>query len=395
MQQFSLFFFWVNNYDLYKAENINMKYYVIAGEASGDLHASNLMRALKTIDKEAIFKGWGGDLMRKQGLHLVKHYKETAYMGFVEVIKNIRTILKNIQYCKKDILNFNPDVVILVDYPGFNLRIAKFTHTHKIKTFYYISPQIWAWKQSRIRQIKRDIDRMFVILPFEKQFYEKFNMVVDFVGHPLLDAFEQKNFISRIDFLEKNNLADKPIIALLPGSRKMELEKILPPMVKTSSHFPNYQFVIAGVNSLSHDDYRKHAPLNNIPIVWEQTYDLLSHSEAALVKSGTSTLETALIGTPEIVCYKGNYLSYLIAKRLIKVPYISLVNLIAEKKVVNELIQNDLTPKNINQELKKILFNASYRDEMLENLNKIKELLKGRGASNRAAQLMYSYLIKD
>ncbi len=371
-----------------------MKYYLIAGEASGDLHASNLMRELKSVDASVSFRFWGGDLMKEQGGELVKHYSELAFMGFTEVIFNLRTILKNIEFCKKDILNYKPDVLILVDYPGFNLRIAEFAKKNGIKVFYYISPQVWAWKQSRVHHIKKYVDRMFVILPFEKEFYKKFNYNVDFVGHPLLDALEQRQKAkdSFQDFVKKNNLDERPIVAILPGSRKQEIEKMLPVMAKMSSHFPKYQFVVAGVSTQEKEFYTALAGKSEVKYLFGKTYDLLEQSAAALVTSGTATLETALIGTPEVVCYKGGAISFQIAKMLVKVDYISLVNLIMEKEVVKELIQNDFNEAAVKTELDKLLNQPTYRDTMMASLNELRNKLGGAGASQKTATLMVSAL---
>ena len=371
-----------------------MKYYLIAGEASGDLHASNLMRELKILDPASSFRFWGGDMMQGVGGELVKHYKELAFMGFTEVIINLRTILKNIEFCKKDILSYKPDVLILVDYPGFNLRIAEFAKKHNIKVFYYISPQVWAWKQSRVQHIKKYVDRMFVILPFEKEFYKKFDYKVDFVGHPLLDALEQrkKTKDSFSDFVKKNDLNEKPIVAILPGSRKQEIEKMLPVMAKMSSYFPACQFVVAGVSTQQTEFYKDLVGKNDIKCLFGKTYDLLEQSTAALVTSGTATLETALFGIPEVVCYKGGNISFRIAKMLVKVDYISLVNLIMGKEVVKELIQQEFKESSLRIELDKLLNDLNYSKIMTENLNELRSKLGGIGASKKTAQLIVSSL---
>jgi lipid-A-disaccharide synthase len=363
-----------------------VKYYIIAGEASGDLHSSNLMKELKKRDADASFRCWGGDLMREQGADLVKHYRDLAFMGFTEVIMNLKTILGNIDFCKKDILEHRPDVLILVDYPGFNLRIAEFAKQQNIKVFYYISPQVWAWKQSRVHKIKRIVDRMFVILPFEKEFYKKFDYNVDFVGHPLLDAVKDDTLLSSNDIK-----SEKPVIALLPGSRKQEISVMLPLMLTMVKFFPEYQFVIAGAPSQNKEYYEEFIKDADIKIVYNQTYPLLKKAEAALVTSGTATLETALFGVPEVVCYKGGKISYLIAKQLIKVKYISLVNLIMDKEIVKELIQNELNEKNLKTELDKLLKPES-RKRMLEDYMVLKEKLGGSGASGKTAELMINYL---
>lgn len=365
-----------------------MKYYIIAGEASGDLHGSNLIKALKQQDSEAQIRCWGGDLMLNAGGDLAKHYKEMAFMGFLEVIKNIPTIFKNISFCKEDIEGFNPDLIIFIDFSGFNLRIAKWAKQNGFKTNYYISPQIWASREGRIEKIKRDIDNMYVILPFEKNFYEKkHNYPVHFVGHPLIDAIENTEIIDEVTFRKENNLhPDKPIIALLPGSRKQEVQKMLTVMLSVSGNFPAFQFVIAGAPSLSDDFYRPFLT-QEVGYVSNQTYSLLKNSHAALVTSGTATLETALFQIPQVVCYKGNWISYQIAKRIITLKYISLVNLIMDKEVVKELIQNELTTKNLKQELSKIV-EGKERDRILSDYISLKEKLGGNGASQLAAQLI-------
>jgi lipid-A-disaccharide synthase len=370
-----------------------MRYYIIAGEASGDLHASNLMRELKKLDHEAVFHCWGGDLMEKEGAQLIRHYRDLAFMGFLEVVLNLGAILNNIRFCKKDILAFHPDVIILVDYPGFNLRIARFARNNNIRVFYYISPQLWAWRPSRVKIIRETVNRMFVILPFEKEWYKKFRFDVDYVGHPLLDVInEDLQIPDKKVFLEKNHLTDNPVIALLPGSRKQEIQNILRIMVSVLPEFKQYRFVIAGASSLKEDSYRKICPDQNVKIIFNQTYDLLKHSDAAIVTSGTATLETALIGTPQVVCYKGYKLSYIIARNIVKVPYISLVNLIMQRESVKELIQDRLTGKNLTSELKKILEDPVNRSRIIQEYRELKEKLGGRGASARTARLMIQYL---
>ena len=362
-----------------------MKFYIISGEASGDLHSSNLMRELKKLDVNAAFRCWGGDLMKEQGGHLVKHYRELAFMGFTEVVLNLRTILKNIEFCKRDILENKPDVLILVDYPGFNLRIAEFAKEKGIKVVYYISPQIWAWKQSRVHKIKRVVDKMLVILPFEKEFYKRFNYEVEFVGHPLLDAI--KNTIPSKPVIEST----LPIIAILPGSRRQEIIQMLPLMLSVKDSFKNYQFVVAGAPSHNPAFYETLLKGSDVKIVYNQTYSLLSQSHAALVTSGTATLETALFGVPEVVCYKGGNISYQIAKRLVKVKYISLVNLIMDREVVKELIQDELNTNTIKTELNKILAGPT-RDQMLKEYADLKQKLGGAGASLKAAESIMRFL---
>lgn len=370
-----------------------MKYYLIAGEASGDLHASNLIKSIKQRDPDAEFRAWGGDRMQKEGATIVKHINELSFMGFAEVLLNLSTILNNIKFCKTDIIDYQPDAVIFIDYPGFNLRIANFVRKQNIKTIYYISPQVWAWHKSRVKKIKRDIDRMLVILPFEQDFYSEHNYDVEFVGHPLLDALEKINYIPEAEFRNKNNLGENnPVIALLPGSRKQEISKMLITMCKVSDIFPAYQFVIAGTTAYSEDFYKQFTERRNIPVVFDQTYNLLRNSYAALVTSGTATLETALIGIPQIVCYKANTISYQIARRLVDLEFISLVNLIMNREVVKEMIQNDFNITNLVKELKEITENDHYRAEILEKYKLLRKKLGGAGASARAAETIIEFL---
>ncbi|NIF03860.1 lipid-A-disaccharide synthase [Chryseobacterium sp. Tr-659] len=364
-----------------------MKYYIIAGEASGDLHGSNLMKALKQKDPHAEFRFWGGDLMKAQGGTLVKHYRDLAFMGFLEVVMNLRTILNNIKFCKEDIQKNKPDVLVLVDYPGFNLRIAKFAKELGIKVVYYISPQLWAWKEGRVEIIKKYVDEMMVILPFEEDFYRKHGVHSHFVGHPLLDAISDLQEISIEKFKSENGLNEKEIIALLPGSREQEVEKMLEIMLSVRPHFKNYQFVIAGAPSLPKEFYQKYVD-DNVHFVSNKTYDLLRYSKAALVTSGTATLETALLNIPEVVCYRGSKISYAIAKRLVKnINYISLVNLIMDREVVKELIQNDLNTKNLVDELNKVL-QGEKRQQVLNDYHLLREKLGGKGASGHAADVI-------
>ena len=369
-----------------------MKYYIIAGEASGDLHGSNLMKALYKEDSQADIRFWGGDLMQNIGGTLVKHYRELAFMGFIEVIFHLKTILNNIKICKKDILDFQPDVIVFIDYPGFNLRIAKWAKELGFKTHYYISPQIWAWKENRINEIKRDVDKMFVILPFEKDFYEdKHHFLVEFVGHPLIDAIHNYPTIDEDFFRKENHLNEKPIIAILPGSRKQEITKMLSVMLSVVKDFPDYQFVIAGAPSLEHSFYEQFISNENIKFISNKTYDLLQISTAALVTSGTATLETALFKVPEVVCYKGSWASYQIAKRIITLKYISLVNLIMDEEVVTELIQEDCNTKHIKKELKKIL-EPNSRGNLLKKYDILEQNLGGIGASEKTAKLIVADL---
>ena len=366
------------------------KFYVIAGEASGDMHAANMMREMKSIDQNVDFRFWGGDLMSEVAGPPVKHIKDLAFMGFVEVLMNLKTILGNIKFCKKDILAYAPDAIILVDYPGFNLRIAKWAKANGIKVIYYISPQIWAWKQNRVHLIKKVVDEMYVILPFEKDFYKKFDFEVNYVGHPLLDQIER--FQAQVDvssILDEYELNEKPIIALLPGSRKQEISIKLPLMLSAVKDFENYQVLVLGApaqDALFYERFlEKH---KKAKIVFGATYKILSIAEAALVTSGTATLETALFKVPQVVCYKGSAISYHIAKRLIKVDYISLVNLILNKESVRELIQKECTPEKIKQELTMVLPNGNKREMILSDYQELHDLLGKGGASKKLANLI-------
>lgn len=361
-----------------------MKYYVISGEASGDLHGSNLIKELKKIDKSANFRCWGGDLIKKETGFLVKHFKDYSYMGFFEVFLNIFKILKNLSFCKKDILNYKPDLIIYIDFPGFNLRIAKWAKKKKYKNHFYISPQIWAWKQSRIKTIKNVIDQMYVILPFEMNFYKSFEYDVNYVGHPLLDAL-------------KENLSNKKrenIIALLPGSREQEINKILPKMLSVIGFFKEYKFIICGAPSFQkkyYENFIEKKFKSRVSVVENKTYEILKESKAALVASGTATLEAAILNVPQVVCYESSWISYLIGKTLIKnLKFISLVNLILNKHVVKELIQSELTKKNIINELSYILSKEGDK-QIKSNYIKMRNILGKKGASNRAAKLIYNY----
>lgn len=363
-----------------------MKYYIIAGEASGDLHGSNLMKEIRQNDAAAEFRFWGGDLMENVGGTLVRHYRDLAFMGFVEVAMNIRTILKNISFCKKDISAYQPDIMILIDYPGFNLRIAPYAKSLGIPVVYYISPQVWAWKSGRVKLIRQVVDKMLVILPFEKEYYQKeWDFETTFVGHPLIDAIAKRETPDETDFRQKWQLSDKPIIALLPGSRKQEIQTKLPIMLSVVDDFPEYQFVIAGAPGQEKAFYQPFLR-NGVQLVENQTYNLLQLSHAALVTSGTATLETALLNVPQVVCYKGSRISYEIGKRLVKhIQFISLVNLIMNREVVTELIQHQLNYNNLKHELGKIL-DGSQRVQMLSDYTQLRNTLGGTGASKRAAQ---------
>lgn len=369
-----------------------MKYYIIAGEASGDLHGSNLIKALKAADSNTECRCWGGDLMVEAGGHLAKHYRDLAFMGFIEVLFNLGTILKNISFCKKDIESYQPDALILIDYPGFNLRIAKWAKRKGIPVHYYISPQIWAWKEGRIKDIKRDVDEMYVILPFEKDFYEKKHQFpVHFVGHPLIDAISQRPLANPEAFRKEHNLDERPIIALLPGSRKQEISKMLEVMLSVTDEFKEYQFVIAGAPSQEKEFYAPFLKKSNVYLLLNKTYDLLSLSNAALVTSGTATLETALYKVPQVVCYKGSRISYEIAKRVINLKYISLVNLILDKPVVTELIQTDLHTARLKKELENIL-EPYQRATLFLDYYDLEMALGGKGASEKTANLIVKAL---
>ncbi|GGH44167.1 lipid-A-disaccharide synthase [Dyadobacter endophyticus] len=367
-----------------------MRYYLIAGERSGDLHGSNLIKGIRASDPDAQFRGWGGDMMEAEGMSLVTHYKDTAFMGFLEVVMNLRTITGFLKKCKADILDYEPDALILIDYPGFNLRIASFAKSKGLKVFYYISPKVWAWNQKRAWKIKANVDHMFVIFPFEIDFYKKYDYQVDYVGNPLMDAIAA--FRPDPDFRRKHHLDDRPIIALLPGSRKQEIIGMLDTMLTTQKHFPEYQYVIAGVKNLPSTLYDQHLSGGKTSIVYESTYDLLSVADAALVTSGTATLETALLKVPEVVCYRTSTISYALAKRLIRIPFISLVNLILEKEAVRELIQDELNEENLVAELKCIVPGGDKNVGQMRDYERLAELVGGAGASERTGGLIVKYL---
>ncbi|MBI9053655.1 MAG: lipid-A-disaccharide synthase [Bacteroidales bacterium] len=373
-----------------------MKYYIIAGEASGDLHGSNLLKGLNLVDPNPEFRYWGGDLMKAQGGELVKHYKETAIMGFVEVLMNLGKIKRFFKECKQDIQEYNPDVLILVDYPGFNLRMAEFAKSIGLKTFYYISPKIWAWKESRIKKIKAFVDKMFVIFPFEVDYFKKHNYPVDYAGNPLLDAVQVKidSKETQEDFIAKNNLEIKPIVGIIAGSRKQEIDRNLGIMLEIIPDYKDYQFVIAAAPSIEPSYYDKFIEGHNVKVVFNQTYDVFKHAQAALVTSGTATLEAALFNLPQVVCYRAANISYFIAKQFVKLSYISLVNLIMDREVVKELIQFDMNPKLVKTELDKIIFEGEFRQKMLNDYKELRNLLGGTGASERVAKLIFDYLQK-
>ena len=370
-----------------------LKYYVIAGEASGDLHGGNLLRALFTKDTDADVRFWGGDKMEKIAGKPVKHIKDLAFMGFVEVLANIRTITKNIKFCKNDILKFQPDALVLIDYPGFNLRIAAFAKKHGIKVHYYVSPQIWAWKQNRVHKIKKTVDAMYCILPFEKEFYAKFDMEVNYVGHPLVDAIQtfQEEAKSISEFRATYGLSNKKILALLPGSRMQEIKTKLPIMLEAAVQFPEMEILIAGAPNIAESVYTNLANGTSITVIPNETYHVLNHAHLAMVTSGTATLETALFKVPQVVCYKGNPISVAIARKLIKIDYISLVNLIMSKEVVRELIQKELTAKNICAELIPMQAeDSTSRKALLHAYDELEAKLGDGGASEKTASLLYN-----
>ena len=378
-----------------------MKYYLIVGEASGDLHASHLMTALKAEDPQADFRFFGGDLMAAVGGTMVKHYKELAYMGFIPVLLHLRTIFANMKRCKEDIVGWNPDVVILVDYPGFNLNIAKFVHARtQIPVFYYISPKIWAWKEYRIKNIKRDVDELFSILPFEVEFFEaKHQYPIHYVGNPTVDevtAYQKAHPQNMEAFIADNKLEDRPVIALLAGSRKQEIKDNLPDMLKAASAFPAYQLVLAGAPGIAPEYYEQYVGQAKVKIIFDQTYRLLQHAEAALVTSGTATLETALFRVPQVVCYYtpvGKFVSFL-RRHILKVKFISLVNLIADREVVKELVADTMTVGNMQEELSKLLENKEYKNRMLAGYEYMADRLGPAGAPQHAARKMLELLKK-
>ncbi len=365
-----------------------MRYYLVAGEASGDLHGANLMKALKIQDPDAEFRFYGGDKMKAEGGVLKKHYAEMAFMGFTEVLLNLRTILKNMKACKADVLAYNPDTLILIDFPGFNLKIAEFAKENGISVCYYISPKVWAWNQKRVLKIKRIVDKLFCILPFEVDFYKGWGMEVDYVGNPLLDAIAQ--FTPDVSFKKTYGLADK-IIALLPGSRKQEIERLLPDMLSITARFPDYQFVVAAAPNFDESYYKQFISTENVILVFERTYDLLNVATAAIVASGTATLETALFHIPQVVVYRGGAISVAIARMLVKIRFISLVNLIMDRKVVTELIQEDCNSRKISDELNLIL-SGGGRQKMLSDYQELSSKMGSAGASDRTAKLIISYL---
>lgn len=371
-----------------------MKYYIIAGEASGDLHAANLVSEIKKNDNNASFRGFGGDNMIQQEVDITKHINQLAFMGFIRVLMNIRTVLNNLDICKKDILEFKPDAIILVDYPGFNLRIAKFAHKRGIKVIYYISPQIWAWKQNRVHTIKKVVDKMFVILPFEKDFYNQFNYNVEYVGNPVLDAIANYKFETKENFILHNNLYDKPIIAVLPGSRKQVITELLPVMIEAATQFPDYQIVISGVDIVDRSIYNNEVENGNMFVIYNQTYDILKHADVAIVNSGTASLEAGIIGTPSMLCYKADRISFYVIKKILKIKYVGLVNIICNANIVKELLQNKFTANNITKELNKLLFDKEYRNQQQNGFEHLRLIIGDKGASRKCAISINNFLNK-
>lgn len=372
-----------------------MKYYIIAGEVSGDLHASFLMKEIKLQDPEAEFRAWGGDNMKNEGAFIVKHIKDLNFMGFVEVVANLKTILTNLKFCKKDIINYNPDAVIFVDYPGFNLRIATFCHFKGFKTLYYISPKVWAWKKGRIQLMKKVLTKLYVIFPFEQEFFKKHDLDVEYYGNPLLDEIQHYNKTQdKENFLKQNGLGDKPIVALLPGSRVQEIKTILSVQMTLVEKFPDFDFVIAGLNNHKEELYREFMSDIDVKIIYNQIYSILSVSYCAIVCSGTATLETALFSVPELVCYKANPISFAIGKMLVKLKFISLVNLILNRQAVVELLQKDWNEDRLEKEFRRIAYDERYRTEMEMNYSNLKILLGDAGASKKVAKSIVQLLNK-
>jgi lipid-A-disaccharide synthase len=374
-----------------------MKYYLIAGEASGDLHGSNLMKELKLADANSEFRFFGGDLMQTIGGELVKHYRDMAFMGFVNVILNLKTINRNLKFCKTDLLNFKPDVLILIDYPGFNLRIAEFAKQNNIKVFYYISPKVWAWKANRVKKIKQVVDEMFTIFPFETEFFKKHNFDVHYVGNPLLDSISEfsKKALLKTEFLKKNELDSRQIVALLAGSRVQEINNTLPLMVEISKLFPAFQFVVAGVRSIDIELYKKYLSGSSVELIFDQTYDLLNNAHTALVASGTAALETAFFDVPQTVIYKmegGWPVDIVMRNFVLKTVGVALPNIIMNRIIVSEYIQMKMTLKNVKAEMEKLLYDENYRQKILEDYKRLQELMGEPGSSKRAAQKMVELL---
>lgn len=368
-----------------------MKLYIIAGEASGDLHGSNLAKQMLLQQPQLQLRGWGGELMQDAGVEVVKHYRDLAFMGFVEVLLNIRTILRNMQFCKEDVLKFQPDALVLIDYPGFNMRIAKWAHEHRIPVLYYIAPQAWAWKENRVHAMKKYITQLYVVLPFEEAFFARHGIAAHYSGHPLLDQ-QGPTDEDRDAFLKRNQLPKKPIIALLPGSRKQEIRSMLPTMAAMQNEFSEYQFIVGGAPAQQHEFYEEVLNGQKATILFGQTQALLKHAHAGLITSGTATLEAGIYKLPQVVCYKGSSISYAIAKRLVKIKYISLVNLILDRKAVTELIQHDFNAERLKSELHAILDDSKTRSRINSDYAELHSKLGGPGASSRTAMHMLKIL---
>lgn len=364
-----------------------MKYYIIAGEASGDLHASHLIKEIVRHDAEAEIRGWGGDLMVKEGMKLDQHYKTSAFMGFYEVVANLNRVLKNISRCKKQILQFNPDALILVDYPGFNIRIAEFATKQDFKVFYFIAPKAWAWKESRAKKLSKTVDKLFAILPFEESFFKKYGLKTEYVGNPLLDYLDlETKQVEKEEFFSRNNLEPKPIIALFPGSRKQEINTILPGMLKLTGLYKDYQFVIGGAPSQDLAIYRRHMKDEHLKVLFNKGQELMKYSKAALITSGTATLEAALLSLPQVICYKGNKISVKIARHLVNIKYIGLANLIMNEPIIPELIQEDMNIERMSKELNMMLYDENRREKLFKDYARLKEVVGGPGASAKVAK---------
>lgn len=372
-----------------------MRYYIIAGEASGDMHGSNLMKGLLTADPECDFRFWGGDMMAEVAGKMVRHYKDTAVMGFVEVLMNLGKISENFRLCRQDLLSYRPDVIVLIDYPGFNLKMARFAKEHGIKVFYYISPKVWAWKEGRVKQLKKYVDKLFIIFPFEVEYFKRKGIDAIYCGNPLIDRISSNRCSTetRQDFLKRHSLPDKPSIALLAGSRKMEIDFLLPKMVKAAGQFQDrYQLLLAAAPSIDLSHYRRYTDGSPIIIIENDTYSVLKHSEAAVISSGTASLEAAIIGTPQVVCYGGNAISIMLAKAFIKIPTISLANIILGRIIFKEMVQNDCTPHTIAAELTRLLTDPDYIQKMKSDYAQLHATLGGEGASVKVAKAMVAEL---
>lgn len=374
-----------------------MRYYIIAGEASGDLHGSNLIKGIREIDSSAQIRCWGGDLMKEAGAELVKHYKDGAIMGFVEVVANLGKLAKNLNDCKNDIINYNPDVVVLIDYPGFNFRIAQFAKERGMRVFYYIAPKVWAWKENRVHKLKKYVDRLFIIFPFEIEYFKKWGIDAIYRGNPLLDSVDNHSSAdeTKEDFQKRTGIGTaETTVALLAGSRRSEIKYLLPRMMQVAEKYPNYRFLLACAPSMEREFYEGIVgkKCSNIKLLFGETYSILRHSDAAIINSGTASLEAALIGVPQVVCYGGNEISYQIAKRVVKLKYISLANLIMDKGLFKELIQHDCTPQKISQELDNLLNNSEYRAKMISDYRNVRDVLGGKGASAKVARAMIEEL---